>query len=87
MEDTLEAYLLGRLPGQQMGREDDQEVQSVEEHLLWCEVCQMEAEAQEIEIRALRVALLIGTSAPGERKPAKARAMALALPTVPPEPL
>ena len=62
MEDTLEAYLLGRLPGQQMNREDDAEVQSVEEHLLWCGVCQAKAEAEESEIQALRAALLLGES-------------------------
>jgi hypothetical protein len=61
VEDTLEAYLLGRLPGQQSGREDDPEVRAVEEHLLWCEDCQARAEAEEQEIRALRAALLIAS--------------------------
>ena len=73
LEDTLEAYLLGRLPGQQMGREDDLEVQTVEEHLLWCEVCQMKAETNEKEIKALRAALLKSTSATKKSKPAKAQ--------------
>jgi len=70
LEDTLEAYLLGRLPGQQMGREGDLEVQMVEEHLLWCEVCQMKAESDEKEIKALRAALLNGPPAK-KSKPAK----------------
>jgi hypothetical protein len=79
MEDTLEAYLLGRLPGQQMGRDDDPEVQAVEEHLLWCAVCQAKAETEEKEIKALRAALLLGAITT-ERKPAKAKAMAIGLP-------
>jgi hypothetical protein len=76
-EDNLEAYLLGRLPGQQKGQEDDPEVQSVEEHLLWCEVCQAKAEAQENEIKALRAALLTVTAEKPKR--AKAKAMGLAM--------
>jgi hypothetical protein len=56
-EETLEAYLLGRLPGQQQQAADDPEVGLVEEHLLWCEACQKKAEAEEKEITALRAAL------------------------------
>jgi hypothetical protein len=78
-EETLEAYLLGRLPGQQLNREDDPEVQSVEEHLLWCEVCQAKAESEEKEIRALRAALLRCEpsygQAPASKKPKPAKTM------------
>ena|SRR5271165_987420 len=80
MEDSLEAYLLGRLPGQQLGREDDPEVQSVEEHLLWCEICQAKAESEEKEIHALRAALLMETTTVEKLKPARAKTMAFALP-------
>src|ERR1700722_6970282 len=82
LEDPLEAYLLGRLPGQQMGREDDLEVQTVEEHLLWCEVCQLRAESCEKEIKALRAALLKSTSGARRSKSARvlpAKAMGAAL--------
>ena len=57
-EDTLEAYLLGRLPGQQQNLPDDPELAAVEEHLLWCEACQTRAEAEDREIAALRAALI-----------------------------
>jgi hypothetical protein len=55
--DVLEAYILGRLPGQQSGADDDHELQAIEEHLLCCEACQMRAEAEENQLDVLRVAL------------------------------
>jgi hypothetical protein len=76
-DDILEAYLLGRLPGQQKGMDDDPEVQSIEEHLLWCEVCQAKAETQENEIKALRAALL--ACAPAKPKRNKAKVLAIGM--------
>jgi anti-sigma factor RsiW len=73
-EETLEAYLLGRLPGQQQGSADDPEVRMVEEHLLWCEDCQKKAESEGQQIEALRAAL--AAYAPTESRPAKGMAMA-----------
>ncbi len=75
MEDTLEAYLLGRLPGQLKGTEDDPEVRSVEEHLLWCEVCQATAEAEEKALAELCAAL--ANYAPASKKPKSAKAMTM----------
>lgn len=80
-DDILEAYLLGRLPGQQMGREDDPEVQSIEEHLLWCEACQARAEAEDEAIKALRAALMMSEPPSPARKPAKVKAKAMAIGT------
>jgi len=62
-----------------MGREDDPEVQSTEEHLLWCEVCQTRAQSAEAEIQALRAALVKVAPALKKIKPASQRAMAKAL--------
>jgi hypothetical protein len=55
-------------------------VQLVEEHLLWCEVCQAKAESEEKEIQALRAALLMmSETASKARKPKKALAMAIGI--------
>lgn len=74
MEETLECYLLERLPGQQRGDVDDPEVRRIEEHLLWCEACQNRAEVMERQIAALRTALSAGS--PG----GKLKRMAIGLP-------
>jgi hypothetical protein len=38
-EETLELYVLRRLPGQLSGQEDTAELAHLEEHLLWCRQC------------------------------------------------
>lgn len=72
-DDIVEAYLLGRLPGQKLGLEDDPELQSVAEHLLWCEACQNRAEAPEEVIKELQSTLLRSLSKPTRRPRAKTR--------------
>ena len=57
IEDTLELYVLGRLPGQQMGDPNEAEVASTEIHLLFCASCQDRLMQLEQETRALRAAL------------------------------
>jgi hypothetical protein len=74
-EDLLESYLLGRLPGQQRGAEDDPEVRCLEEHLLWCEVCQVKAETEEKELAELRAALSICRRASKGRKRVKVKTL------------
>jgi hypothetical protein len=56
-EETLELYVLGRLPGQQIGDPHDGELVSVEIHLLVCGTCQDRATELERETRELRAAL------------------------------
>jgi hypothetical protein len=53
-EETLELYVLGRLPGQQGRNADHPEVEAVEIHLLTCVSCQERAGVLEIETRELR---------------------------------
>jgi hypothetical protein len=53
-EDRLEIYLLGRLPGQQMGDTQDPEVVAIEEHLLACGFCTNLAESMEMTIAKIR---------------------------------
>lgn len=48
-EDTLEAYVMGNLP--------EQEVNSLEDHLLLCEHCQMRTRNVELDWKAKRLAL------------------------------
>jgi hypothetical protein len=56
-EETLELYVLERLPGQQRAMADDPEVAAIEIHLLVCEHCQARAETLEAETRQLRAIL------------------------------
>jgi len=56
-EETLELYVLERLPGQQRWSADDPEVETVEIHLLTCGRCQSRAGDLEIETRELRAIL------------------------------
>lgn len=56
-EETLELYVLGRLPAQQIGDPHDAELVSVETHLLVCEACQQRATELELETRELRAVL------------------------------
>jgi anti-sigma factor RsiW len=49
--------MLGRLPGQRQGNDEDPEVQRIEEHLLVCSACVPKAESIEREIAVLRAAL------------------------------
>ena len=56
-EETLELYVLRRLPGQQIGDPHDAELVSVEIHLLVCEACQDRATELELETRELRAVL------------------------------
>ncbi len=53
-EDELEAYLMGQLPGQVLGREHDTDVIFIEEHLLWCQSCLQRAAAHDELVSALR---------------------------------
>jgi anti-sigma factor RsiW len=48
-EDTLEEYVLGHLPGEQIA--------FVEEHLLVCELCRLRLESAETFITELRASL------------------------------
>jgi hypothetical protein len=56
-EEKLESYVLGRLPGQLRGIQDDLEVETVEIHLLVCETCQTRDTALEAETQELRAIL------------------------------
>jgi hypothetical protein len=56
-EDRIEAYVLGRLPGQQKNLEDDPEVVAIEEHLLICPACVEAAESFEETAEGVRLAL------------------------------
>ena len=56
-EDILEAYLLGRLPGQQAEQDDDPEVVAIETHLLACGQCVEAAELLDATVQAIRHAL------------------------------
>ena len=48
-EDTLEAYVMGNLP--------EQELNSLEDHLLLCEHCQLRTKEAELDWKAKRLAL------------------------------
>jgi hypothetical protein len=62
-EETLELYVLERLPGQRCGTIDDPELEAVEIHLLICEECQVSAVALEAETRQLRSILRLAEPA------------------------
>ena len=51
--DVIEAYVMGRLC------HDEREVQAIEEHLLWCESCQVRVEAEDKQLSVMRAALAV----------------------------
>ena len=56
-EDILEAYILGRLPSQQTGWDEDPELVAVEAHLLVCGQCVEAVELLEATASAIRETL------------------------------
>lgn len=56
-EESIEAYVLGRLAGQQAGLEDDPELAAIENHLLICRACVVAAESFEEIAEGVRCAL------------------------------
>jgi hypothetical protein len=56
-EERIEAYVLGRLPGQQAGLDDDPELTAIEHHLLVCHACVDAAESFEETAEGVRIAL------------------------------
>lgn len=53
-ENTLEKYLTEIMPAQTAGAIFDSSIETVEDHLLICPICQDYAETHELLMRALR---------------------------------
>jgi hypothetical protein len=56
-EERIEAYVLGRLAGQQAGIEDGPELAAIENHFLVCHECVLAAESFEETAEGVRYAL------------------------------
>jgi hypothetical protein len=61
-DERIEAYVLGRLEGQQGNREEDPELEAIEQHLLFCHSCVEAAESFQETAEGVRLALSLKRS-------------------------